>query len=34
MILEVAVLHVVPGQETAFARAVSILIATPGYISH
>lgn len=38
MILEVAMLHVRPGQtaefETAFARAQSIIAAMPGYIEH
>jgi len=38
MILEVAVLDVVPGQETefqaSFARAQNIISSMPGYISH
>lgn len=38
MILELATLNVIPGQEsafeTAFSRAVLILTSMPGYISH
>ena len=38
MILEVAILDVVPGQtsefETAFANAAPLIAGTPGYVSH
>jgi heme-degrading monooxygenase HmoA len=38
MILEVAILNVIPGQESAFepafARAILILASTSGYVSH
>jgi heme-degrading monooxygenase HmoA len=38
MILEVAILNVIPGQESgfeaAFARAILILTSTTGYVSH